>query len=134
MFNEFESNVTRQSNAPHTFRFTLRTGYAHFLANNWIVSPFVFVERNPDLGLKLRSAAVLAAGRYLQRSNSSDALVTVFPELNHWGRVRANTNAKIKRELFRSFFASVTVYDTFDNQPPIQNVSHNDIGVNLSIG
>ena len=42
-----------------------------FLEDNWIVSPFVFVERNPDLGLTLRSAAVLVAGRYLQRSNSS---------------------------------------------------------------
>jgi hypothetical protein len=178
VFNEFESNVTRQRNAPHTFRFTLRTGYAHFLANNWIVSPFVFVERNPDLGLKLRSAAALVAGRYLQRSNRSDTLVTagfavgrerpieggtitnvdavvtfatsiyqhdypattmdlsvmVFPELNHWGRVRAHTNAKIKRELFKNFFASATLYDTFDSRPPIQDVSHNDVGVSLSIG
>ena len=76
VFSEFESNVTRQTDVPVTFRFTLRTGYVRFLEDNWIVSPFVFVERNPDLGSRLRSAAVLVAGRYLQRSNSSATLVT----------------------------------------------------------
>ena len=173
-----QSNVTRQTDVPVTFRFTLRTGYVRFLEDNWIVSPFVFVERNPDLGSRLRSAAVLVAGRYLQRSNSSATLVTaglaagrerpieggtipnvnavatfatsiyqhdyprttmdlsvmVFPELNHWGRVRANTNAKIKRELFKNFFAAITVYDTFDSRPPVSNVFRNDIGLSLSIG
>jgi hypothetical protein len=178
VFNEFESNITRQKDVPSIFRFTLRTGYVHFLEDNWVVSPFVFIDRNPDLGVDLRGAAVLVAGRYLQRSNTSttlvaaglsagrerpieggtipnvDAVITfatslyqhdyprttldfslmVFPELNHWGRVRSFANAKIKRELFKDFFAGLSLYDTFDNRPPVRDVDHNDIGVSLSLG
>src|SRR5204863_4113946 len=58
-----------------------------------------------------------------------DLSVMVFPELNDWGRVRANTNARIKRELFKNFFAAISVYDTFDNRPPVTNVNHNDVGL-----
>jgi Protein of unknown function, DUF481. len=178
VFNEFESNITRQQDVPSIFRFTLRTGYIHFLEDNWVVSPFAFIERNPDLGLDLRTAAVLVGGRYLQHSNSSTTLVTagfaagrerpiegdtrlnldavvtfatslyqhdyprttmdlsvmVFPELNNWGRVRSFANATIKRELFKDFFAGLTLYNSFDNRPPAPNVAHNDIGVSLSIG
>jgi len=63
-----------------------------------------------------------------------DLSVMVFPELNDWGRVRANTNARIKRELFKNFFAAISVYDTFDNRPPVTHVNHNDVGLSLSIG
>ncbi len=63
-----------------------------------------------------------------------DLSIIVFPELNRWGRVRANADAKLKRELFRDFFAALTLYDTFDSQPQVPDVSRNDIGVTLSIG
>jgi hypothetical protein len=178
VFTEVESTATRQINVPVTFRFTLRTGYLRFLEENWTVSPFLFIERNPDLGLMLRGAAVLVVGRYLQRSNRSAALLAaglaagrehpiegdaitnvdgvvtfstsiyqhdyprttmdlammVFPGLNDWGRMRANTRAKIKRELFKDFFAAITVYDTFDSRPPAPSVSRNDVGLSLSVG
>jgi len=63
-----------------------------------------------------------------------DLSVLVFPELNRWGRVRANGNARLKRELFRDFIAAITVYDTFDSQPQVAGVSRNDLGVSFSIG
>jgi hypothetical protein len=65
---------------------------------------------------------------------SADLSVMVFPELNHWGRVRTNVNAKLKRELVRDFTAGVSLYDTFDSQPQVPNVSRNDVGVTLSLG
>jgi hypothetical protein len=63
-----------------------------------------------------------------------DLSVLVFPELNRWGRVRANANARLRRELFRDFLVVVTVYDTFDSQPQVEDVSRNDVGVSFSIG
>jgi hypothetical protein len=48
--------------------------------------------------------------------------------------VRANANARLKRELFRDFIAAITVYDTFDSQPQVAGVSRNDVGVSFSIG
>ena len=63
-----------------------------------------------------------------------DLSLLMFPELNRWGRVRADANARLKRELFRDFIAAVTVYDTFDSQPQVADVSRNDVGVTFSIG
>jgi len=73
-FVDFESNLTRESQATPTSRFIAKSGYVRFRADQWIVSPFLYVERNTDLGLSLRSAAVLTAGRYLQRSTRSATL------------------------------------------------------------
>ena len=58
----------------------------------------------------------------------------MFPELNRWGRVRANANARLKRELFTDFITAITAYDTFDSQPQVADVSRNDVGVTFSIG
>jgi hypothetical protein len=63
-----------------------------------------------------------------------DLSLLMFPELNRWGRVRANANARLKRELFRDFLAVITIYDTFDSQPQVPDVSRNDFGVSFSIG
>ena len=57
----------------------------------------------------------------------------IFPELNHWGRVRANTNVNRKRELVRDFTVGISLYDTFDSQPQVPDVSRNDVGVTLSL-
>lgn len=178
VFNTFESNLTTQSQADTTSRFTYRSGYTRVRSNDWLVSPFAFLERNPDLGLTLRTIGALAIGRYVQRSTRSstllaggmavgsekpiaggtilnvDALISfatsftrydypkrslgvgllVFPELNRWGRVRANANVRFKYELFHDFVASFSLYDTFDNQPQVPDVSTNDFGVTYAIG
>jgi hypothetical protein len=63
-----------------------------------------------------------------------DLSLLAFPELNRWGRVRANANARLKRELFKDFITVLTAYDTFDSQPQVPGVSRNDIGVSVSIG
>jgi hypothetical protein len=63
-----------------------------------------------------------------------DLSLLMFPELNRWGRVRANANVRLKRELFRDFIAAITAYDTFDSQPQVAAVDRNDIGVSFSIG
>jgi hypothetical protein len=178
VFADFVSTLTRQSGSETLTQFTFRSGYMHFRPDGWIVSPFVFMARNVDLGLSFGTAAAFTAGRYLERSNRTETLVAfgaalgreelidgrtlndvdavvniatsvyrhdyprtsldlsllVFPELNRFGRVRANANARLKRELFRDFLAVVSVYDMFDSQPQVAGVRQNDIGVSLSIG
>jgi hypothetical protein len=177
-FTDFSSNLTRQRESSTSTRFTWLSGYTHFRADRWFFRPFLFVERNPGVGLTLRTSAAMSVGRYLQRSNRSTTLVTVgaaagrewptdrdaipnldalvtfatsfyqynyprttvdlsvmiFPELNHWGRVRTNANVKLKRELVRDFTASVSLDDTFDSQPQVPDVSRHDVGITLSLG
>lgn len=66
--------------------------------------------------------------------SSLDLTVMVLPELNRLGRVRANVDAKAKRELFKDFFVALTAYDTFDSQPQVAGVSKDDVGLTFSIG
>jgi len=63
-----------------------------------------------------------------------DLSLLMFPEFNRWGRVRANANVRLRRELFRDFITTITAWDSFDSQPQVEGVSHNDVGVSLSIG
>jgi hypothetical protein len=178
VFTNLDANATVEQDERPTTRFTWRSGYVQFRSNRWTVNPFAFLERNPDLGLSLRTAGALAIGRYLHQSLHSstlvaggisvgkevpiegdtvtnvDALVTfttsfyrydfprrnvdlslmVFPALKQWGRVRMNAQAKFRHEFFRDFIAALSFYDTYDSQPTLENVSHNDFGVTLSLG
>jgi len=63
-----------------------------------------------------------------------DLSLLVFPELNRPGRVRANLDAKVSRELFKDFITSITAYDTFDSEPQVAGVSRDDVGVSFTIG
>ena len=58
----------------------------------------------------------------------------VFPSLDDPGRVRINADAKIKRELFKDFFISVSAYDAFDSKPRGAAARRNDFGGALSFG
>ena len=59
---------------------------------------------------------------------------TVFPGLTQWGRVRLEPRFTVRRELWSDFTLSVSAYDSYDNQPPVEDVSTNDVGVTLAIG
>jgi hypothetical protein len=63
-----------------------------------------------------------------------DLGLLVFPSLDDPGRVRVNLNAKVKREIYRDFFVSVSGYDAFDNRPRTAAAARNDFGASLSFG
>ena len=63
-----------------------------------------------------------------------DFAVLVFPGLSSLGRVRINTNARIRRELIRNFNVTVAGYDSYDNRPPSTGANTNDVGFSLALG
>jgi hypothetical protein len=65
---------------------------------------------------------------------SLDLKVQYYPSLNHWGRQRAQVDTAVKRELWRDLYVGITLYDSFDSEPPNPDSARNDIGVTLSIG
>jgi len=79
-------------------------------------------------------AASFSRFAYDYPSTSLDLAVLIFPSLNDPGRVRLNANGKIKRELFRDFFISLSGYDAFDNRPTSAAAQRNDVGGSLSFG
>jgi hypothetical protein len=58
----------------------------------------------------------------------------VFPGLSQWGRVRAQFDGKLKREIVHDFTIGFTIYDSYDNRPPSADASKNDVGLSLTIG
>ena len=63
-----------------------------------------------------------------------DASFQYYPSLSNWGRQRLQLDSSVKRELWKDFFVSVNVYDTFDSDPPQPESSRNDLGVSFSLG
>ncbi len=57
-----------------------------------------------------------------------------FPSLDDPGRVRLNADGKLKRELFRDFYFSLSAYDAFDNRPKAASAEKNDFGATVSFG
>jgi hypothetical protein len=78
--------------------------------------------------------SALSVFNYDYPTTRIDLGVLVFPSLDDPGRVRVNTNAKLKREIFKDFTISLSVYDAFDNRPKSSSATRNDFGGSLSFG
>ena len=63
-----------------------------------------------------------------------DVSLEYYPSLSDWGRQRIQFDTALRREVFKDFFASVTVFDSFDSRPPNPESNRNDFGVVLSFG
>ncbi|HXW07402.1 MAG TPA: DUF481 domain-containing protein [Vicinamibacterales bacterium] len=63
-----------------------------------------------------------------------DVSLAYYPSLSNAGRHRLQLDSGIKREFFKDFFVSLTLYDTFDSQPPNPDADRNDVGTVLSLG
>ena len=79
-------------------------------------------------------SASLAIFAYDYPNMTIGSSVLVFPSLDDPGRVRINADGKLKRELFRDFYFSVSAYDAFDNRPKAASAQQNDFGASLSFG
>jgi hypothetical protein len=63
-----------------------------------------------------------------------DASLQYYPSLSDPGRQRLQIDLAVKREFFKDFFVSLSLYDSFDNRPPSLDAEENDVGVVLSFG
>jgi hypothetical protein len=63
-----------------------------------------------------------------------DLTHVTYPSLSDPGRIRLALDSSVKREIIRDFTVGVSLYDTFDNRPPTEGASKNDVGVSISIG
>ena len=57
-----------------------------------------------------------------------------LPNLTTWGRVRSEFDAKAKFEIVKDFYVSLSVYGSFDNQPPSEKSQKQDYGIVTSLG
>jgi hypothetical protein len=60
--------------------------------------------------------------------------LVVLPNLKTWGRYRLQANGKARIEIVRNLYWSLSVYETFDSDPPSETSRRNDFGINTSLG
>jgi putative salt-induced outer membrane protein YdiY len=59
--------------------------------------------------------------------------LTVFPSLTESGRVRSQLDFALRRELITDLFVEISVYDSYDSEPPEEGET-NDWGIVTSLG
>jgi hypothetical protein len=116
-------------------RFLLRTGRQEWALLGGVLAD----EEVPINEPSVESAYALITTAYSlfilsHPKTTIDASSDIRLGLTETGRVLFNLRASIKRELWRDFYISATMYDTFDNRPPEEGTLKNDIGTTLSIG
>jgi Protein of unknown function, DUF481 len=70
---------------------------------------------------------------YDRPKTNLDLTLQYYPSLSDWGRQRFQLNTSAKREVWKDFYVSLNLYDTFDSAPPTTIAARNDVGVTLSI-
>jgi len=58
----------------------------------------------------------------------------VLPSLSQSGRWRLYANLSGRREFFKDFFLKLSLFETFDSNPPTENQRRNDFGIETSLG
>jgi Protein of unknown function, DUF481 len=71
---------------------------------------------------------------YDRPKTTLDIKLLYYPSLSDFGRQRVQFDASAKRELWKDFFASVNVYNSFDSRPPNPTAATNDFGIVFSLG
>lgn len=72
--------------------------------------------------------------RYDAPETNLTAQMLVFPSLSNWGRVRAETSLKLRHEIVHDFFAELSLYHSYDNEPPAADAPTSDWGAVTSLG
>ena len=60
--------------------------------------------------------------------------LTVLPSLSNIGRFRGNLDGRLRRELISDFFVGLSLWATFDSEPPVEGTEESDYGFTTSIG
>ncbi len=95
--------------------------------------PFEFTL---NIGNSIEGVAALQYELFNFGDPETDIVVsfTILPSFSDWGRVRMDLNSRIRYELFKDFFWSVSLFDQFDSEPPSEGTERNDFGINTSVG
>jgi hypothetical protein len=84
----------------------------------------------------LEAALGLSFDRFSYDFPKVDVYATVsgFASLTDWGRVRAELDVRIKREILRDFTVSLRVYESYDSRPVTEGAARNDYGGSFGLG
>ena len=95
-------------------------------------------ERGVDVEATQNVEGLLSFGAsyftYDRPRTDLDFSLQYYPSLSNWGRNRLQIDAAVKREVWKDFFLSVNLFETYDSRPPNPAFDTNDVGIALSLG
>ncbi len=57
-----------------------------------------------------------------------------IPSITKTNRYRLQLNSKVRLELFKDLFWQLSLFETFDSNPPSETAQQNDFGITTSFG
>ncbi len=87
-----------------------------------------------DTNAEIVTALVLETFRFDSPELDISAGFSVLPNLLTKGRYRIQANGKARIEVLKDFYWSLTVYETYDSDPPSEASRRNDFGIYTSVG
>jgi len=94
----------------------------------------VFGSRRATFGLE---ALLSGQANYFQLDTPKtdiQCLLSLYPSLTDFGRVRSELSISLSRELIKNFNTGLVLFDNFDSRPPSDSLAKNDFGVTLMVG
>lgn len=93
-------------------------------------------EDSTDYDSNAELVAALVAETYRFDSPELDlsAGFALYPNLTTAGRYRIQVNGKAKIEIVKNLYWSMTLYESFDSDPPSADARRNDFGLTTSLG
>lgn len=65
---------------------------------------------------------------------SLNASVVIYPSITESGRYRTTGNLSLRREIVSDFYLDLSVYQSFDSDPPDETAEKDDYGITTSLG
>ena len=91
-----------------------------------------------DTGSQQTIEAILGSNwrifRFSDPETSLTSAFVVYPGLTEWGRIRTDLNVSLRRELIEDLFFDLSLYHSFDSEPPTEEAAKDDYGVVTSLG
>ena len=116
-------------------RFLRQTNRAEILiASGLAFSNERFTGSSATFGLE---ALLSGESNYFQLDTPKtdiQCLLSLYPSLTDFGRVRSELSVSLSRELIKNFNTGLVLFDNFDSRPPSDSLAKNDFGVTLMVG
>jgi hypothetical protein len=87
-----------------------------------------------DSNAELVAGIVAETFRFDSPELDLSAQAAIYPNLMTAGRYRVQANGKAKIEIVKNLYWSLSVYESYDSDPPSETSRKNDFGITTSIG
>jgi hypothetical protein len=139
-----QGGFMRNEELGYTLRSTVSGAIGHYLArsNRAIVAVGGGLSTSRELPVEGDAtqnleALITARQSFFTYDSPKTDIATVFnlyPSLSQWGRVRLEFDGRFNREIVKDFTIGITIYDSYDSEPPTEGARKNDVGFSLTIG